>query len=478
MATLQEVTELATRGNARRVDLKVADLFGRWQHFTLPAHRLNADLMAQGNGFDGSSLRGFQQIHESDMLLMPDVDTAVMDPVYETPTLSMICDVADPLTRQRYTRDPRTVAKKAEEYLKSTGIADTAYFGPELEFFIFDDVRFQQGQNTAYYFVDSSEAAWNSGRDETGMNGRGSGNLSFKIPGKEGYAPVPPHDTQTEIRNEIVEALEAMNIEMELHHHEVATAGQGELAMRFGTLTQQADRAQWYKYLTRNIAKRHGKVATFMAKPIFGDNGTGMHTHQSLWKNGQPTFYDSNGYAGLSQTARYYIGGLLRHAHAVLAFAAPTTNSYKRLVPHYEAPVNLAYSMRNRSASIRIPTYSMSANAKRIEFRPADATCNPYLAFAAMLMAGLDGIQRQIDPGDPLDRNIYDLPAEELSKVPTVPGSLEQALDALERDHQFLLQGGVFTQDVIDKWLEWKRAEAQEVRLRPTPFEYELYFSG
>ncbi len=478
MATLQEVTELAARGNVRRVDLKVADLFGRWQHFTLPAHRLDAELVAEGSGFDGSSLRGFQQIHESDMLLMPDLGTAAMDPVYETPTLSLICDVTDPLTRQRYTRDPRTVAKKAEEYLKSTGIADTAYFGPELEFFIFDDVRYQQGQNTAYYFVDSGEASWNSGRDETGMNGRGSGNLAFKIPGKEGYAPVPPHDTQTEIRNEIMEALEAMNIPMEVHHHEVATAGQAELAMRFGTLTEQADRAQWYKYLTRNIAKRHGKVATFMAKPIFGDNGTGMHTHQSLWKNGQPTFYDSNGYAGLSQTARYYIGGLLRHAHAVLAFAAPTTNSYKRLVPHYEAPVNLAYSMRNRSASIRIPTYSMSANAKRIEFRPADATCNPYLAFAAMLMAGLDGIQRQIDPGDPLDRNIYDMPAEELAKVPTVPGSLEQALDALENDHQFLLQGGVFTQDVIDTWLEWKRAEAQEVRLRPTPYEYELYFSG
>jgi glutamine synthetase len=275
-----------------------------------------------------------------------------------------------------------------------------------------------------------------------------------------------------------VDALEGVGAEMELHHHEVATAGQCELAMLFGTLTQQADRAQWYKYFTRNIAKKHGKVATFMAKPIYGDNGTGMHTHQSLWKNGEPTFYDSNGYAGLSQLARWYIGGLLRHAHAVLAFAAPTTNSYKRLVPHYEAPVNLAYSMRNRSASVRIPTYSMSAKAKRIEFRPADATSNPYLAFSAMLMAGLDGIQKQIDPGDPLDRNIYDLPAEEAAKIPTVPGSLDQALDALEKDHEFLLQGGVFTQDVIDTWLEWKRAEAQEVRLRPTPYEYELYFSG
>ncbi|HRC62464.1 MAG: type I glutamate--ammonia ligase [Dehalococcoidia bacterium] len=471
MATLQEVLDLASSRSVRRVDLKVADLLGRWQHFTLPAHRLNADLIADGQGFDGSSFRGFQQIHESDMLLMPDLDTAVIDPAYDTPTLSLICDVADPLTRQHYSRDPRAIAKKAEEYLKTTGIADTAYFGPELEFFLFDDVRFQQGQNSAFYFVDSNEGSWNSGREE-------GGNLSFKIAGKEGYSPAPPFDTQTEIRNEFVEALEGIGIPMELHHHEVATAGQGELAMRFGTLTTQADRSQWYKYVVRNVSRKHGKVATFMAKPIYGDNGTGMHTHQSLWKNGAPAFYDSNGYAGLSQVARWYIGGLLKHAHAVLAFAAPTTNSYKRLVPHYEAPVNLAYSMRNRSASIRIPTYSMSANAKRIEFRPADATCNPYLAFAAMLMAGLDGIQKQTDPGDPLDRNIYELPPDEAAKVPTVPGSLEQALDALEADHDFLLQGGVFTQDVIDTWLEYKRAEAQEVRLRPTPYEYELYFAG
>jgi glutamine synthetase len=471
VATLQEVLDLASSRGVRRVDLKVSDMLGRWQHFTLPAHRLNADLIADGQGFDGSSFRGFQQIHESDMLLMPDLDTAVIDPAYETPTLSMICDVADPLTRQRYSRDPRAIAKKAEEYLKSTGIADTAYFGPELEFFIFDDVRFQQGQNSAFYFVDSSEGSWNSGREE-------GGNLSFKIMGKEGYSPAPPFDSQTELRNEFVEALEGIGISMELHHHEVATAGQGELAMRFGTLTEQADRSQWYKYIVRTVSRKYGKVATFMPKPIYGDNGTGMHTHQSLWKNGAPAFYDSNGYAGLSQVARWYIGGLLKHAHAVLAFAAPTTNSYKRLVPHYEAPVNLAYSMRNRSASIRIPTYSMSANAKRIEFRPADPTCNPYLAFAAMLMAGLDGIQKQIDPGDPLDRNIYDLPPDEAAKVPMVPGSLEEALDALEADSEFLGQGGVFTPDVIDTWLEYKRAEAQEVRLRPTPYEYELYFSG
>ncbi|RLT34669.1 MAG: type I glutamate--ammonia ligase [Chloroflexi bacterium] len=478
MTTLQEALDLARANNVRRLDLKVADLHGRWQHWTLPAHRLDADLIADGSGFDGSSLRGFTQIHESDMLLMPDLDSAVIDPIFQTPTLSMICDVTDPLTRQRYGRDPRTIARKAEEYLKSTGIADTSYFGPELEFFIFDDVRFSQGQNSAYYFVDSNEAAWNSGRDESNGRVAERGNMAFKIPGKEGYSPSPPFDTFTELRNEFCDALEAVGCEMEVHHHEVATGGQNELAIKFGTLTQQADRAQWYKYLVRNIARKHGKVATFMPKPIYGDNGTGMHVHQSLWKGGEPLFYDSNGYAGLSQMARWYIGGLLTHAHAILAFAAPTTNSYKRLVPHYEAPVNLAYSMRNRSASIRIPTYSMSAKAKRLEFRPADAASNPYLAFSAMLMAGLDGIQKQIDPGDPMDRNIYDMPAEEAAKIPTVPGSLDEALDALEKDHSFLLQGGVFTQDVIDTWLEAKRAEAQEVRLRPTPYEYELYFNG
>ena len=470
MTTLQEAIELAKANNVRRIDLKVADFLGRWQHFTLPGHRLDADLFADGSGFDGSSLRGFQQIHESDMLLMPDIDTAVIDPIFQTPTISFICDVTDPLTRSRYSRDPRGIAKKAEEYLKTTGIADTAYFGPELEFFIFDNVRFSQGQNSAYYFVDSEEAHWNTGREEPG------GNLAYKIPAKEGYNPSPPFDTMTELRNKFFDAMEGLGIEMEVHHHEVATGGQNELAMKFGTLTQQGDRASWYKYVVRNVSRAEGKVATFMPKPIYGDNGTGMPTHQSLWKNGENAFYDSNGYAGLSQIARWYIGGLLKHAHAVLAFAAPTTNSYKRLVPHYEAPVNLAYSMRNRSASIRIPTYSMSAKAKRIEFRPADATANPYIAFSAMLMAGLDGIQNQIDPGDPLDRNIYELSPEDAAKVPTVPGSLDQALDALEKDHDFLLQGGVFTPDVIDTWLEMKRSEAQEVRLRPTPYEYELYF--
>jgi len=471
LVTLQELLQLVESNGIRRVDLKVTDLFGRWQHWTIPSSRLTESMFANGNGFDGSSLRGFQQIQESDMLALPDIETAMIDPVPAAPTLSLICDVTDPLTRERYSRDPRNVAKKAEEYLRSTGIADTAYFGPELEFFIFDDVRFQQGQNTAFYYIDSSEAHWNSGLDE-------GGNLGGKIPSKEGYAPAPPFDDTADLRWTLVETINAVGIETFVDHHEVATGGQQEIGMMHDTLVSQADRVQWYKYVVRNITRQHGKVATFMPKPIYGDNGSGMHTHQSLWKDDQPLFYDSNGYAGLSQLARWYIGGLLHHAAAVLAFAAPSTNSYKRLVPGYEAPVNLAFSARNRSAAVRIPTYESSAAATRIEFRPPDPTCNPYLAFSAMLMAGLDGIQRQMDPGDPLDKNIYELAAEELANVPTVPGSLDAALDALERDHDFLLTGGVFTQDVIDTWLDWKREEAANLRLRPTPYEYEMYFNG
>ncbi len=471
LVTLQELLQLVESNGIRRVDLKVTDLFGRWQHWTIPSSRLTENMFANGNGFDGSSLRGFQQIQESDMLAIPDIETAMIDPVPAAPTLSLICDVSDPMTRERYSRDPRNVAKKAEEYLKSTGIADTAYFGPELEFFIFDDVRFQQAQNTAFYYIDSSEGHWNSGLDE-------GGNLGAKIPSKEGYAPVPPFDDTADLRWILVETINAVGIETFVDHHEVATGGQQEIGMMHETLVNQADRVQWYKYVVRNITRQHGKVATFMPKPIYGDNGSGMHTHQSLWKDGQPLFHDSNGYAGLSQLARWYIGGLLHHAAAVLAFAAPSTNSYKRLVPGYEAPVNLAFSARNRSAAVRIPTYESSAAATRIEFRPPDPTCNPYLAFSAMLMAGLDGIQRQMDPGDPLDKNIYELAAEELANVPTVPGSLDAALDALERDHDFLLTGGVFTQDVIDTWVDWKREEAANLRLRPTPYEYELYFNG
>jgi len=469
--TLQELLQLAESRGIRRFDLRITDLPGRWQHFTIPINKVKESLFTDGNGFDGSSLRGFQQIQESDMLAMPDISTAVVDPIPNPHAISLICDVADPLTKSRYSRDPRNVGKKAEEYLRSTGIADTAYFGPELEFFIFDDVRFQQGVNTAFYFVDSEEGAWNSGTDE-------GPNLGFKISGKEGYSPVPPWDATADIRWSITEALNAVGIETFVDHHEVATGGQQEIGTTHDTLVAQADRAQWYKYLVRNVTRRAGKVATFMPKPMYGDNGSGMHTHQSLWKDGQPLFYDSNGYAGLSQLARWYIGGLLRHAPAVLAFAAPSTNSYRRLVPGYEAPVNLAYSARNRSAAVRIPTYETAPAAKRIEFRPPDPTSNPYLAFSAMLMAGLDGIQKQIDPGDPLDRNIYELPPEEAARVPTVPGSLDAALDALEADHDFLLQGGVFTQDLLDMWLELKREEAAGIRLRPTPYEYELYFNG
>ena len=466
-----EVKELMDSRGVRRVELRVTDLFGRWQQFAIPAEFFTTDLLASGQGFDGSSLRGFQEIHESDMLLMPDIDSAVYDPMSssEVPTLAVICDVADPITRASYSRDPRNVGRKAEEYLRSTGIADTAYFGPEAEFFIFDDVRYEQGQGAAFYYLDSVEAHWNSGRDE-------KPNLAYKIPPKEGYSPVAPFDTLTDIRWEMHEAMHAVGMRTEVGHHEVATAGQGEVATRFDTLTRRGDYNQWYKHIVRNVARRHGKVATFMPKPIFGDNGTGMHTHMSLRKDGEPIFFDADGYGGLSTLARHYVGGLLKHAPAVLAFAAPTTNSYKRLVPGFEAPVNLVYSMRNRSAAIRIPTYDMSPGAKRIEFRPPDPACNAYLAFAAMLMAGLDGIQNQIEPGDPIDRNIYELSQDEASAIPKVPGSLTEAIAALEADHEFLLAGGVFTTDLLDLYVDWKRDEIGEHGQRPTPYEYEMYF--
>ena len=472
--TLQELLALMNEHEVRRVDLRVTDLLGRWQHFTIPPSKVDEELLEHGNGFDGSSLRGFQSIEASDMLLMPDIDTAVIDPIPEMSTVAIICDVADPLTRERYTRDPRYVATKAAEYLKTTGIADEASFGPELEFFIFDDVRFQQGTNTAFYFVDSSEASWNTGLDERAVLGHA--NLGYKIPGKQGYSPTPPFDDTADLRAEIVAELNGVGIGTFVDHHEVATAGQAEIGVDRETLVNQADRTQWYKYLVRNVARRHGRVATFMPKPIYGDNGSGMHVHQSLWKDGTPLFFDSNGYAGLSHMARYYIGGLLRHAGALMAFCAPTTNSYKRLVPGYEAPVNLVYSVRNRSAAIRIPTYRQEPAHKRLEFRPPDATANAYLAFSAMLMAGLDGIQNEIDPGDPVDRDIYALSPEEAQGIPTVPGSLGESLDALEADQSFLLQGDVFTQDAIDTWMEFKRGEVDELAFRPTPWEYERYF--
>jgi len=422
---------------------------------------LTKSIFTEGIGFDGSSIRGFQKIQESDMILIPDPATAVIDPVCETKTLSMICDIFDPLSRKPYTRDPRYIAKKAAEYLRRTGIADKSYWGPEMEFFIFNDIRFDQTENCGYYFIDSEEGEWNSGKDE-------KPNLGYKPRFKEGYFPVPPHDSFQDLRSEIVTMMVAAGIPIEVHHHEVATAGQAEIDMKFDTLVRVADKCLMYKYIVKNIARKKGLVATFMPKPMFGDNGSGMHTHQSLWKNGKNIFFDSKGYALISETARYYIGGLLKHADSLMAFCAPTTNSYKRLVPGYEAPVNLTYSARNRSAAIRIPVYTDSPKSKRVEFRPPDCAANPYLAFSAMLMAGIDGISNRIDPGKPSDYNTYEAVESGKSKVPTVPGSLSEALAALERDHKYLLEGGVFTKDVIDVWIEYKEErELALVSLRP-----------
>jgi glutamine synthetase len=467
--TPREVLEFAKANGAKMVDLKFIDLPGLWQHFSVPMSEVSESSLEDGYGFDGSSIRGWQAINLSDMLVIPDANTANMDPFTEVPTLTMICDVLDPITRERYSRDPRYIAQKAEAFLMQTGLADTSYFGPELEFFVFDDIRYDFHENCGYYFIDSVEGRWNSGREE-------KPNLGYKPRFKEGYFPVSPTDTLQDLRTEMVLTLEKVGIIVEAQHHEVATAGQCEIDMRFSPLTQMADKVMWYKYIIKNVARRHNKTATFMPKPIFGDNGTGMHVHQSLWKNGQPLF-PGNDYAGLSKSALYYIGGILHHAAALCALVAPTTNSYKRLVPGFEAPVNLAYSSRNRSASVRIPMYFTNPKAKRIEVRFPDGSCNPYLAFAAMLMAGLDGIENKIDPGDPLDKDIYELGPEELKDVPSVPGSLEDALLALERDHDFLMKGDVFTKDTLDTWLYFKRhREIDEVRLRPHPYEFALYY--
>ncbi|PIV52350.1 MAG: type I glutamate--ammonia ligase [Elusimicrobia bacterium CG_4_10_14_0_8_um_filter_37_32] len=474
--SIQKINQLIKENKIEFIDLKFNDLPGMWQHFSLPVSELTEiddpikSIWADGIGFDGSSIRGFQKIQESDMLLMLDPTSAVVDPVCEVPTLSIICDIYDPLTRKPYSRDPRYVAKKAAEYLRKTGIADKSFWGPEMEFFIFNDIRFDQTENSGYYFIDSNEGAWNSGRDE-------KPNLGYKLRYKEGYFPVPPHDSLQDLRSRIVQTLLKTGIPIEVHHHEVATAGQCEIDMKFGTLVTMADRCLMYKYIIKNIARKNNMVATFMPKPLFADNGSGMHTHQSLWKNDKNIFFDPKGYGLISETAKYYIGGLLKHAPALMAFCAPTTNSYKRLVPGYEAPVNLVYSARNRSAAVRIPVYSDNPKSKRIEFRPPDNSANPYLAFAAMLMAGIDGMQNKIDPGEPLDKNTYELNGNEAKKVPTVPSSLEEAINALEEDTDFLLKGNVFTQDVIDVWVEYKREkEIDAVRLRPHPYEFCLYF--
>ncbi len=467
--TPTEVIAFAKNKGARILDLRFMDFPGLWQHLSVPIGELTEELFTDGHGFDGSSIRGWQAINASDMLIIPDPDSARIDPFLKDSTLVMICDVVDPVTRENYSRDPRNIAKKAEAFLKASGIADVAYFGPEAEFFVFDDIRFDSTENSCYYFVDSTEGQWNTGRAE-------GPNLGYKPRYKEGYFPVPPMDSQQDIRSEMVLLMEEVGIQVETHHHEVATAGQAEIDMRFDSLVKMADKLQWYKYIIKQVARRHNKTATFMPKPLFNDNGSGMHTHQSLWKGGQPLFA-GDGYSGVSQTCLHYIGGILKHAPALCAFVAPTTNSYKRLVPGFEAPVNLAYSSRNRSAAVRIPMYSPSPKAKRIEVRFPDPACNAYLAFAAMLMAGLDGVENRLDPGEPLDKDIYALSPAELSKVPSVPGSLEGALNALESDHEFLTKGDVFTQDVIETWLEYKRGrEIDPVRLRPHPYEFKLYF--
>jgi len=465
-----DVIKMSKEGEVKMVDLRFVDLPGTWQHFTIPVRRLDEDLFAEGIGFDGSSIRGFQEIHESDMLLMPDPETAFIDVVSEIPTVVLICDVYDPITMQPYSRDPRYVARKAEAYLKQTGIADASFWGPEAEFFIFNNVRYASSTNEAFYHIDSAEGWWNSGDAS-------KPNFGGQIPPKRGYFPVPPADTLQVVRSKIVMALEAVGVPMEVHHHEVATAGQTELGMRFDTLTRMADNLMKYKYIAKNVARQNGLTVTFMPKPIFGDNGSGMHVHQSLWKGDVNAFYDESGYAQLSDTARYYIGGLLKHAPALLGLAAPTTNSYRRLVPGFEAPVNLAYSQRNRSAICRIPTYSKSPKAKRVEFRAPDPSSNPYLCFSALLMAGLDGIQNRIDPGEPIEKDLYELPFEEAKMIKQVPGSLGEVLSALEADHEFLLKGDVFTEDLLEAYISYKRqAELDPVRMRPHPYEFTLYF--
>jgi glutamine synthetase len=468
-ATAKSVVEMARTKGAKMIDFKFVDLVGAWQHFTIPANMFEEEMFTDGLGFDGSSIRGWKAIDESDMLALPDPSTALMDPFTAAPTLSIVCSIQDPITREDYNRDPRGVARRAEAYLKSTGIAETAYFGPEAEFFVFNDVRFDGGTNFAFYHLDSDEGAWNSGREE-------EPNLGYKPGLKGGYFPVAPVDSTHDLRGEMAQTMIDCGLEIELHHHEVATAGQAEIDIRFCPLLVCADRMMLYKHIVKNVAHRNGMAATFMPKPLFEDNGTGMHTHMSLWKGDTPLFPGS-GYAGLSEMALHYIGGILKHAPALLALTNPTTNSFKRLVPGFEAPVNLAYSQRNRSASIRIPMYSPSPSAKRIEFRCPDPTANVYLAFAAMLMAGLDGIQNRIDPGEPLDKNLYDLKPEERAQVPQTPGSLDAVLAALEEDHDFLLRGDVFSSDLVETWIDYKREnEVDPVRLRPHPHEFKLYF--
>lgn len=473
LKTPEEVLRFAKDNGAKMVDLKFTDLPGSWQHFSVPVRELKEEIFSEGVPFDGSSIRGFQTINESDMLVIPDPTTAIMDPFTAIPTLSLVCNIAHPGpgVKEPYSRDPRYIAQKAEAYLRTTGIADTSYFGPEAEFFVFDSVRYNSTQNVQFVEVDSNEAPWNTSRN-------GTANLGHLMRTKEGYFPVAPNDTHQDLRSEMVLLLEGLGVPVEAHHHEVGGPGQAEIDMRYSSLTRSADNLMLYKYVAKNTARKHGKTVTFMPKPVFGDNGSGMHVHQSLWKNEKPLFF-GDGYGCLSQLARYYIGGLLTHAPALLAIAASTTNSYKRLVPGYEAPVNLVFSQGNRSAAVRIPITHVP-QAKRVEFRPPDPSANPYLLFAAMMMAGIDGIRRQIEPSEhgfgPIDRNLYELSTEEMREIRSVPGSLDESLDALEADHAFLLEGSVFTIDVLKHYVELKRSQADEVRLRPVPIEFSLYY--
>lgn len=463
------VLELAKKENAKFVDLKFTDIPGVWQHFTIPVAELTEDLFVEGHGFDGSSIRGFQEINESDLLLVPDEKTAIMDP-FSLSAISMVCDIKDPMGKKYYPKDPRFIAKKAQQYLKNSGLGDVAYFGPEAEFFVFDHISYGQKENTGYYKIDSHEGAWNTGYDE-------EKNLGYKTRHKEGYFPVPPNDSLQELRNEMMLAMINSGIEVETHHHEVATAGQCEIDMRFDSLLQMADKLMLYKYIVKNVAFRHGKSATFMPKPIYNDNGSGMHTHQSIWKGGANLFA-GGGYAGISEMAIHYIGGIIKHAHALAAITNPTTNSYKRIVPGFEAPVNLVYSKRNRSAAIRIPMYSENPKSKRIEYRCPDPVCNPYFAFSAMLLAGLDGVRKKIEPPEPIDENIYSLSEEKAKSIQSMPGSLDEALDALKKDHAFLLEGDVFPKEFVDTWIDYKTREIQKMRTIPHPWEFHLYYDA
>lgn len=461
-----KLLDWAKHRGVQEVDVKFTDLRGLWQHFSLPFVNFSADIFEEGLGFDGSSIRGFQDIHESDLTLVPDPATAFIDPIPTASTLSILCNIFDPIQKTRYSRDPRAVAQRAEEYLVSSGLADVCYFGPEAEFFIFTSARWGEGMNKSFYEVDSDEGPWNTGE----------GGLAYRMRSKEGYFPAAPMDKLQDLRAKMVATLMAVGVDVEVHHHEVGGAGQAEIDMRFRPLLKMADTLQTYKYIIKNVAVQNGYTVTFMPKPLFKDNGSGMHCHQSLWKDGTNLFFDKEGYALLSKTALHYIGGILKHAPALLAFCAPTTNSYRRLVPGYEAPVNLVYSARNRSAAVRIPVYSESPKAKRIEFRSPDPTANPYLAFSAIMMAGLDGVEKGIDPGTPAD---YDLFESNGHKTAVVPGSLSESLAALMKDHEFLLKGGVFTRDLIEKYYEYKKVtEADAVSMRPHPYEFDLYYDA